>query len=64
MLPLLTQDLNVDPMVTQFYTSISVFLTSFIVLTYNDFAFTYFGIIAAALWVPANLFAVLWHYVS
>lgn len=45
-------------MIVQTYMSTSVFITSWIVLTYNSFHFSYFGIIGAVLWVPASLCSV------
>ncbi|KAJ5068548.1 hypothetical protein M0811_02490 [Anaeramoeba ignava] len=54
-----TKKLKIPQMVFQLPISISIFLTGFLVLTYNKWEFTYFGIIGSALWVPANCFALL-----
>jgi hypothetical protein len=44
------QDAKVDPMVFQLYYSIAIFVLNWLILTYNEFHFTYWGIIGAALW--------------
>eukprot|EP01119_Soliformovum_irregulare_P018063 TRINITY_DN5475_c0_g1_i1.p1 TRINITY_DN5475_c0_g1~~TRINITY_DN5475_c0_g1_i1.p1 ORF type:complete len:343 (-),score=79.59 TRINITY_DN5475_c0_g1_i1:69-1097(-) len=49
---------KVDPTIFQLYMSFSIFCCSFLVLTYNKWIFTYFGIIGAALWVPASILSI------
>eukprot|EP01088_Endostelium_zonatum_P013393 TRINITY_DN2792_c0_g1_i1.p1 TRINITY_DN2792_c0_g1~~TRINITY_DN2792_c0_g1_i1.p1 ORF type:complete len:372 (-),score=39.61 TRINITY_DN2792_c0_g1_i1:80-1195(-) len=49
------QDAKIDPFVFQLYFSLAVFLTSWLVLIYNDFHFVWEGIVGAALWVPASV---------
>jgi hypothetical protein len=44
------QDAQVDPMVFQLYYSIAIFVLNWAVLTYNEFHFTYWGIIGASIW--------------
>lgn len=41
------QSVKADPLILQLYQSIAIFLTSWLVLTYTKFQFTYFGIIGA-----------------
>lgn len=41
------QRLSVDPVVSQLYVSLAVFLSSWLLLTFNTFKFTYYGIIGA-----------------
>lgn len=45
-------------MVFQLYYSMSIFAANFLVLTFNDFHFTYWGIVGASLWVPASIFSI------
>jgi len=52
------QEAKVDPVVFQMYYSISIFLSSWIVLAYNPFVFTYYGIVGASLWVPASILSI------
>jgi len=52
------QEAKVDPVVFQIYYSISIFYSSWLVLLYNDFVFTYLGVIGAALWVPASILSI------
>jgi len=49
------QNANVDPVIFQIYYSISIFVSCWLVLTYNPFVFTPWGIVGAALWVPASI---------
>jgi hypothetical protein len=44
------QDAQVDPMVFQLYYSVAIFALNWLVLTYTEFHFTYWGIVGAALW--------------
>jgi len=46
---------NIDPFVFQFLKSASVFVTSWLILTWKPFLFTYWGFVGAALWIPAGL---------
>lgn len=52
------QDANVDPVIFQIYYSISIFASSWIVLSYNHFVFTPYGIAGASLWVPASILSI------
>jgi glucose uptake protein GlcU len=49
---------KVDPAVFQLYYSFSVFCTSFLVLIYVPFEFNFWGVLGAALWVPASLLSI------
>jgi len=53
------QEAKVDPVIFQLYYSVSIFVSSWLVLTYVPFVFTYFGIIGAALWVPASILSIV-----
>eukprot|EP01113_Clastostelium_recurvatum_P042841 TRINITY_DN6986_c0_g1_i2.p1 TRINITY_DN6986_c0_g1~~TRINITY_DN6986_c0_g1_i2.p1 ORF type:complete len:371 (+),score=66.57 TRINITY_DN6986_c0_g1_i2:321-1433(+) len=50
-----------DPMVFQLYYSLAIFITSWLALLYehvrhgSSFEFTYIGIVASSLWVPASV---------
>lgn len=46
---------NTDPFVFQCMKSLCACLTSWIILTWRDFTFTYWGFVGAALWVPSGL---------
>jgi len=46
---------NTDPFAFQFMKSSCVFLTSWLILTWREFTFTYWGLVGAALWIPAGL---------
>ena len=50
---------NVDPVVFQCYYSLAVFLTTWVLLIFDSFAFTWHGVGGAALWVPASLLAIV-----
>jgi len=52
------QEAQVDPVVFQMYYSLSIFCSSFLVLTYNPWVFTPWGIAGAALWVPASILSI------
>jgi len=52
------QEADVDPVVFQLYYSLSIFCSSWIVLTYVPFVFTPFGIVGASLWVPASILSI------
>jgi hypothetical protein len=45
------QRLNIDPVISQLYVSIAVFVSSWLLLTYNSFQFTYYGIIGAGMFI-------------
>jgi len=47
-----------DPVIFQLYYSFVIFSTGWLVLIFVPFKFTYFGIIGAALWVPASIFSI------
>jgi len=49
---------KVDAMVFQLYYSLAIFISSWLVLSYNSFVFTYWGIVGAALWVPASVLTI------
>jgi glucose uptake protein GlcU len=49
---------KVDAMVFQLYYSLAIFISSWLVLTYKPFVFTYWGIVGAALWVPASILTI------
>jgi len=49
---------NIDPFVLQCMKSSCVFITSWIVLAWEPFYFTPWGLVGAALWVPAGLFFI------
>ncbi|KAJ5068547.1 transmembrane protein [Anaeramoeba ignava] len=50
---------KISQMVFQLPLSLIIFISSFLVLTYNKWEFTYLGIVGPALWVPASCFALL-----
>ena len=45
------QRAQVDPLVFQLYQSSAIFLSCWLLLTYNKFQFTYFGLIGAGRWL-------------
>jgi len=49
---------KVDPMIFQLYYSLAIFISSWFVLSYEPFVFTYWGIVGAALWVPASILSI------
>lgn len=51
--------LNVDPVVFQTYKTIAVFVTSWLILTYNEFYFTWWGFVGASMWVPNGCLTVI-----
>eukprot|EP01120_Amphizonella_sp_Union-15-10_P003437 TRINITY_DN13855_c0_g1_i1.p1 TRINITY_DN13855_c0_g1~~TRINITY_DN13855_c0_g1_i1.p1 ORF type:complete len:371 (-),score=42.74 TRINITY_DN13855_c0_g1_i1:40-1152(-) len=50
---------KVDPVIFQSYKTFWVLVTSFLVLTYNDFVFTPWGIVSGISWVPASVATVI-----
>ena len=50
---------KVHPLAFQTYKSAWVFATCFLALLSVDFAFTWWGVVSAAFWVPAGIMAVL-----
>ena len=46
-----TNNSGVDPVVLQCYFTVSVFVSSWLVLTYNEFAFTTWGIAGAGMYL-------------
>jgi len=50
---------RVDPLVFQSYKTFAVFVTSWLVLAYNEFQFTYWGIVGSLVWVPSGVLAVI-----
>ena len=53
------QRAQVDPVVFQIYYSLAVFLSSWLLLIFYPFSWTWFGVAGAALWVPSSLLAIL-----
>lgn len=51
--------LQVDPLAYQCYKSFVCFATSFLVLTYNHFQFTWWGSVGAAIWVANGVMAII-----
>lgn len=49
------QKANTDPFAFQFMKSMWVCITSWLILTWRPFYFTYWGFVGAALWIPAGL---------
>jgi len=45
--------------VIQIYMNIAIFITSWLVLTYNPFVFTPWGILSAALWITSSLLSIV-----
>ena len=52
------QRANVDPVVFQCYYSLAVFVSSWLVLFIQPFAWTWYGIAGASLWVPSSVLAI------
>eukprot|EP01103_Thecamoeba_quadrilineata_P004122 TRINITY_DN13848_c0_g1_i1.p1 TRINITY_DN13848_c0_g1~~TRINITY_DN13848_c0_g1_i1.p1 ORF type:complete len:369 (-),score=38.62 TRINITY_DN13848_c0_g1_i1:93-1199(-) len=52
------KEAKVDPMVFQLYYSFAIFVTGFLVWTYQPVYFTYYGIIGASLWVPCSVMSI------
>lgn len=52
------QAANVDPVVFQLYYSLAIFCSSFLVLIYKPWVFTYWGVVGAGLWVPASILSI------
>ncbi|KAF0972001.1 hypothetical protein FDP41_009697 [Naegleria fowleri] len=53
------QQANMNPFIFQFYFSSVVFITSFIVLAWNDWYFSLWGMLGAACWVPCSLLSLV-----
>lgn len=51
--------LSLDPFVFQFYKSTTCFLTSWLVLLYTPFKFTWWGILGALIWVTNGVLAIV-----
>lgn len=51
--------LQVDPLAYQCYKSLVCFLTSWLVLTYNQFRFTWWGTVGATIWVVNGVCAII-----
>ena len=51
--------LQVDPLAYQCYKSLVCFLTSWLVLTYNHFRFTWWGTVGASIWVVNGVCAII-----
>eukprot|EP01112_Ceratiomyxa_fruticulosa_P008558 TRINITY_DN2219_c0_g2_i2.p1 TRINITY_DN2219_c0_g2~~TRINITY_DN2219_c0_g2_i2.p1 ORF type:complete len:322 (-),score=46.00 TRINITY_DN2219_c0_g2_i2:155-1120(-) len=49
---------GIDPVVFQCYYSFAVFLTSWLLLAFYPFQFTYLGIVGALLWVPSSILSI------
>lgn len=52
-------DAKVDPLAYQCYKSLVCFLTSWLVLTYNHFSFTWWGTVGATIWVVNGVCAII-----
>ncbi|CAL8461758.1 g1289 [Coccomyxa elongata] len=52
-------DAKVDPLAYQCYKSLVCFLTSWLVLTYNHFRFTWWGTVGASIWVVNGVCAII-----
>lgn len=50
---------KVDPVVFQCYKTTACFLSSFLVLLYVDFKFTWWGVLGAFIWVFNGIFAIM-----
>mmetsp|Transcript_27542 Transcript_27542/g.65250 ORF Transcript_27542/g.65250 Transcript_27542/m.65250 type:complete len:359 (+) Transcript_27542:82-1158(+) len=50
---------KVDPVVFQCYKTTACFLSSFLVLAYVDFKFTWWGVLGAFIWVFNGIFAIM-----
>lgn len=53
------RDVNFDPMIYQFYFSAVVFLLSFLVLAWNEWYFSWYGVAGAAIWIPSSIFSIV-----
>ena len=53
------RDVELDPVIFQFYFSFVVFLLSFIVLAWNPWEFSWWGFLSAGIWVPSSLFSIV-----
>jgi len=54
----LVQKANIDPVVFQCYYSLAVFITSFCILFFEPFVYTWWGVVGALLWFPASTLAI------
>jgi len=52
------QRANADPMIFQIYMNIAIFITSWLVLSYNEMSLTVWGILSAVLWIIASLLSI------
>jgi len=50
---------QVDPVIYQAYKSFAVFASSWLVLLYVDFYFTWWGFVGASMWVPNGILAII-----
>eukprot|EP00192_Tetraselmis_astigmatica_P013260 CAMPEP_0117671826 /NCGR_PEP_ID=MMETSP0804-20121206/13559_1 /TAXON_ID=1074897 /ORGANISM="Tetraselmis astigmatica, Strain CCMP880" /LENGTH=325 /DNA_ID=CAMNT_0005480349 /DNA_START=368 /DNA_END=1346 /DNA_ORIENTATION=- len=50
---------KVDPVMFQCYKTTACFLSSFLVLAYVDFKFTWWGVLGASIWVFNGIFAIM-----
>jgi len=53
-----TQQANPDPMVFQIYMNVAIFLSSWLVLSYNPLYLTSWGILSAVLWMISSLLSI------
>jgi drug/metabolite transporter (DMT)-like permease len=53
------QRAQVDPIVFQIYYSLAVFLSSWLLLIFHPFSWTWLGVAGAVLWVPSSLLSIL-----
>jgi len=51
------KEANVSPMVFQVYAGLAVSLSSLLVLTYNEFIWSWWGVLGAGLWMSSQPFA-------
>jgi len=49
---------KVDPMLLQFFMSKVIVLSSFIILIFKPFEFSWYGVLGAALWVPVSCLSI------
>jgi len=52
------QRANADPMIFQIYMNISIFITSWLVLSYNEMSLTVWGILSSVLWMISSLLSI------
>jgi hypothetical protein len=50
---------DINPIIIQLYFSLSIFLSSWLILLYTEFHFTYLGVIGASMWVTSSIMSFL-----